>query len=102
MHHTGLVGPELNPALAQLGQSALEVERDGLGLRVGHQAPAAKDRSQTADVLHHVGSSDRDVEVHPPTLDLLDQVGITDEGGPGIARFLGLVALGEDQDPLLS
>ena len=101
MDDTGLVSPELDATLVQLGESLLDVVGDRVRLRVGHQTPASENRSEAAYVLHHVGSGDGDVEVHPARADLLDQIGITDICGTGIESLLRLLALGEYEDPLL-
>ena len=77
---------------------ALEVEGDGAGLGVRHQAAAAEDLAEPADQAHRVGRRERDVELEPAGLDLLDQVLATDLVGTGAQRLLGLLALGEDGD----
>ena len=97
----GLVGPELGPALLELADGGLDVEGDGAGLRVRHEAAAAEDHTELTDVLHHVGRRDGDVEVHPAALDLLDQFVASDVGGPGLEGLLLLVGLAEDEDLLL-
>ena len=45
------------------------------------------------------GRRERDVELEPAGLDLLDQVLAADLVGAGAQRLLGLLALGEDGDP---
>ena len=69
------------------------------GLRVRHQAAPAEDLAEPADHAHRVGRRERDVELEPAGLDLLDQVLAADLVGAGAERLLGLLALGEDGDP---
>ena len=85
------------PPLTSLDRP-LEVERDGPGLGVRHQAAPAEDLAELADQAHRVGRRERDVELEPAGLDLLDQVLAADLVGAGAERLLGLLALGEDRD----
>ena len=50
------------------------------------------------DQAHRVGRRERDVELEPAGLDLLDQVLAADLVGAGAERLAGLLALGEDGD----
>ena len=81
-----------------LADGAVEVERDRAGLGVGHQAAPAEDAAEPADLAHHVGRRERDVELQPAGLDLLDEVLAADLVGAGAERLLALVALGEHRD----
>ena len=85
------------PAL-DLADGPVEVEGDRARLRVRHQAAAAEDPAEAADHAHHVGRRERDVELEPAGLDLLDQVLGADLVGAGAQRLLGLLALGEHGD----
>ena len=69
------------------------------GLGVGHEAAAAEDAAQLADHAHHVGRREGHVEVEPAGLDALDEVLAADLVRAGAQRLLGLLALGEDDDP---
>ena len=66
------------------------------GLGVGHQATTAEDLAQAADHAHHVRRREGDVEVDPAGLDALDEILAADLVGAAAQRFLGLLALGED------
>jgi len=95
----GFVDAELHAAALDLLDRAFDVERDGPGLRVRHQATPAEDLAELADQTHRIGRRDGDVELEPACLDLLDQVLAADLVGPGAQRLLGLLALGKDRDP---
>src|SRR6185369_15376709 len=95
----GLVDAELHAPALDFLDGTLDVERDRPGLRVRHQAATAEDLAQLADEAHRVGCRDRDVELEPARLDLLDQVLAADLVGTGAQCLLGLFALGEDRDP---
>ena len=86
------------PPLTSL-DGALEVEGDRARLGVRHEAAPAEDLAQLADHAHRVRRRERDVELQPAGLDLLDEVLATDLVGAGAQRLLGLLALGEDGDP---
>ena len=102
MDDARLVRAELGAALAELGDGRLESCGHRAGLRVGHEALATEDHAELADVLHHVGSRDRDVEVEPAALHLFDELVGTDEGGAGVESLLLLFGLAEDQDLLFA
>ena len=68
------------------------------GLRVRHEAAAAEDPAEPSDHAHHVRRGERDVELEPAGLDLLDQVLGADLVRAGAEGLLGLLALGEDGD----
>ena len=53
----------------------------------------------STDQAHRVRRRERDVELEPAGLDLLDEVFATDFVGTGPQRLLRLLALGEDGDP---
>jgi len=101
VNDVGLVGTELDTALGKLCKSCLQVEGNGLGLGVRHQASASKDGTKTTYVLHHVRGGDSHIEIHPTATDFLDQVVVTDKCGTGLASFLGLLSLGEYKYTLL-
>ena len=96
----GLVDAELHLAGLDLLDRLGDVERDGAGLRVRHQAAGAEDLSELTDRAHHVRRGDDGVEVGPATLDLLDHLVAADEVGAGFLRFLLLVALGDHEHTL--
>ena len=101
VHHSALVGAVFDAALLELLQGLFDVERDRLGLGVGHEPAPAEDLPQLAHVLHHVGGGNRDVEIQPAPLDLLDQVCVSYKRGPGLLGLFRFVALGEHEDLLL-
>ena len=96
---TALVDLELHAATLDLADGARQVERDRARLGVRHEPAPAEDAAELADLAHHVGGRERDVELEPARLDALDEVVAADLVGAGAARLLGLVALGEDRDP---
>ena len=92
------VGPELALARLELGHGVRDVRRDRAALRRGHLALRAEDLTELADVLHHVGARDDDVEVHPAALDLGGELVGPDLVGAGSLRRVGLVPFREDDD----
>ena len=77
---------------------ALEVEGDGPRLGIGHEAAAAEDPAQLADLAHEVRGGEGHVELEPART----RPSRRDRRRPPRRRpregFLGLVALGEDGD----
>ena len=69
------------------------------GLGVRHQTAAPEDLPELADLTHHVGRRERDIELEPARLDPLDEILATDLVGAGAECFLRLLALGEHRDP---
>ena len=100
MDDGGLVQTILHLTGFDVFHSLGDIHGHGAGLRVRHQALRAQDAADTADHAHHVRRGHADVEVEPVLLlDLLDhffRAHIVRSGG---FRFLGLVALGDDQHP---
>ena len=84
------------PALISL-TALRDLERDGAGLRVRHQAARAEHLAETADRAHHVGRRDDGVEIHPAAVDLLDDFFAGHVIGAGVLRFLLLLAAGDHQ-----
>ena len=84
------------PLTSRTARSRSNVIVPGLGVR--HQAAPAEDLAELADQAHRVGRRERDVELEPAGLDLLDQVLAADLVRAGAQRLLGLLALGEDGD----
>ena len=98
VHVAARVGAELDLARLELLDGLRDVRRHGAGLRRGHLALGAEDLSELADVLHHVGARDDDVEVHPAALDLRGEFVGPDLVGAGGLGGLRLVTLGEHHD----
>src|SRR5699024_274425 len=73
----------------------------GAGLGVGHQTTGAQNLTQTANLTHHVGGGDQNVEIHEAVSDLSDQVLITHDHSAGLFSSLGSVALGDGGYPNL-
>ena len=94
-----LVDAELDLAALDVGDGLGDVHGHGARLGVGHEATRAEDLTEATDLAHHVGGRDHGVEVQPATGDLLDQVVGADEVGTRGAGGLGLVGVGEDEDP---
>ena len=95
-----LVDAELHLAGLDLLDRLGDVERDGAGLRVGHQSAGTEDLTELTDGAHHVRRGDDGVEIDPAALDLLDHVVAADHVGAGILRFLLLLALGDHEHAL--
>ncbi len=87
---------ELHAAALDLAHRTVEVEGDGAGFGVRHEAAPAQDPTQLADHAHHVRRGQGYIEVEPAGLDTLDQVVPADLVGTGLQGFLRLVRLGED------
>ncbi|CAB4872108.1 unannotated protein [freshwater metagenome] len=94
-----LIDAELNLAALDVGDGLGDVHGHRAGLRVRHQATRAQDLAEGSDLAHEVRGRHCGVEVGPAALDLLDQVVGADEIGTCSPRFIGLLAVGEDQDP---
>ena len=93
------VEPELDAALLGVvhGLGHVVGVDDGAGARVGHQAARAEHAAEAADLAHQVALRERDVELGPAALDLLDQVVAADDVGAGLVRVARAFALGEDE-----
>ena len=73
---------------------------DGAGLGGGHQALGAQDLTEAAHQAHHVGAGNNHVKVEPVfRLDLLHHIHLAHVIRAGLPGSVGLVALGEHQDP---
>ena len=88
----GLVDAELHLAGLDFLDGVRDLERDGAGLRVRHQAARAEHLAETADGAHHVGRRDDGVEIHPAAVDPVDDLFAGDVIGAGVLRFLLLLA----------
>ena len=75
-----------------------QVGGHGAGLGVGHQAARSEQLAETADLAHHVGGGDHDVEVHEAALDLGDQIVVTDDISAGSLGGGSRGALGDGAD----
>ena len=95
-----LVDAELDLAGLDLLDRLGDVDGDGAGLRVGHEAARPEHLAELAHDAHHVGSGDHGVEVRPPALDLVDEVVAADGVGAGVLGFFLLVGSGDDQHVL--
>src|ERR1051325_7997585 len=95
-----LIDAELHLAGLDLLDRLGDVERDGAGLGVRHQAAGAEDLTQLTDGAHHVRRGDDGVEIGPATLDLLDHVVSAHEVGAGVLRLLLLLALSDHEHAL--
>ena len=94
----GAVGAVLDLAALGVADGLADVERDGAGLGVRHEAARTEDAAELADRAHHVRRRDGDVEVEDALLDLLGEVVGADDVGAGLLGLARLVALGEHGD----
>src|SRR5215212_9660736 len=92
-----LIDAVLDLAGLRLAHGRGDVEGDGAGLRVGHQAAGAEHLTQLADEAHHVGRGDDGVEVEPAALDAVDDVLAAGHVGAGLFGLLDLLALRDDE-----
>ena len=94
-----LVDLELDAAGLDLlmARSRSKVTVPDLGFGIRPRRPRIRPRRPTMPIMS--GRRDRDVELEPAGLDLLDQVLAADLVGAGAQRLLGLLALGEHGDP---
>ena len=100
MDDVGLVQAVLDLTGLDLLHGLGHVGGDGAGLGRGHQALGAQDLTEAAHNAHHVRAGDHHVELKPVLLlDLLHQVHIAHVIRAGLPGSVGLVALGEHQDP---
>ncbi|KAF5045292.1 hypothetical protein DSECCO2_482760 [anaerobic digester metagenome] len=97
MQHAGLVHLELDLAGLEFLHGLADVEGDGAGLGVGHEAAGAEDLADLAHGRHHVRGGHGFVEVQEAALDLFDQVVAAGEVGAGLAGLGLLVALAEGE-----
>ena len=92
----------VNSVLDFTGFDILDGFRDvhGDGARFGsrHKSFRSEEFTQTTDQTHHIRRGDADVKVKPSALDLLDDLFGSDDVGSGGGRFVGLGALGDDQN----
>src|SRR5207249_4204104 len=96
----GLVDAELHLAGLDFPDGFRDVDGDGAGLRVGHQAPGTEHLPELAHRAHHVGRRDHGVEVHEPGLDLLDHLFAADHVGARLPGFLLLLAARDGEHAL--
>src|SRR5690606_4635230 len=94
-----LVDAALDLAALAVGHGLGGVHRHGAGLWVRHQATGAGQLAEAADLAHEVRGGDDRVEVGPAAADALDQVVGADVVGTGRAGGLGLVTVGQHDDP---
>src|SRR5690606_33074030 len=93
----GAVHAELDLTGLDLAHRLADIEGHRAGLGRGHEAARAQDPAELADLAHDVGGRDRDIEVEPAVLDLLDVLH-ADVVGAGLLGLAHLLALGEDED----
>src|SRR5260221_11797970 len=82
----GLVDAELDATALRVLHGLGHVHRYRAGLRVRHETARTEHAAETADLSHHVGRRDGDVEVEPAALDLLREILRADRVGPGGLR----------------
>src|SRR5690625_6228303 len=74
------------------------IHRDGAALWVRHQAAGPEKTTQTTDLTHHVGRSDKHVEIEPAiVLNPLDVIIEADVLGTCFASFGLLAFVGKDE-----
>ncbi len=93
------VDAELDLAALDVGDGLGHVGGDGAGLRVRHEATGAEHAAEATDLAHHVRGRDHGVEVGPAAGHLVDELVATDDVGAGLTGGVGLLGVGEDQDP---
>lgn len=98
MDDASLLDAVLDLAGLRLFDGVGDIEGHGADLGVRHEAAGAEHLTETTDDTHHVGRRNDRVEVHEAFLDLLREVGLTDDVGAGGLSFSLLLALGEDRD----
>lgn len=95
VHDATLVGPELDLALLGVPDGSSDIGGDRAGFHRRHQATWAQDPGDATDHADHVGRGQAPIEIDGPSGDLLDQIGVADEVGPGLARRFRLIATSE-------
>ena len=99
MYDGGLIYAILHLTGFDLVDRLGDVHGDGAALGVGHEALGAQYAGDAANYAHHVRGSYANVEIKPVFgLDLLYQILVAYIISAGFLCFLGLVALGENQN----
>ena len=71
------------------GEGGGDVGGDRSHLGIGHQPAGTENPAQLAELTHHVGRGDDDVDVGPPVLDLGQVLVRPDHVGSGVGRLFG-------------
>src|SRR5262245_9606093 len=94
-----LVDPELDLARFDVAHGPPHVERHGAEPRAGHETARPQHLAELSDLTHEIRGRDRRVELHPSSLDSLDEILGADHVRARLSRLPLLLALGEDRDP---
>jgi len=95
---TRFVGAVLGAPLAQLVERRREVVGDRTGFGIRHETSAAEDHTELANIFHHIGGCDRDIEIEPTALNLFDEFGIARIGGAGLEGFFYALGAAKHED----
>ena len=100
MHYALGIGLKFDAAGLQFLDGLGHIESDGAAFGVGHEAFGAQGLAQLGGVLHHIGSDDKDVEIHEAAEYFLYQLGSAVNVRAGGLGFFFLLALGYHGDLL--
>src|SRR5437588_5826394 len=98
MQQRRLIDPEFNTTSLHITDGFRQVKGNRSGLGAWHKPARPKLFTEPADLAHHIGCSNSHVKAIPVFFNSLDQIVETHKICTRCLRFVGFLALGEDQD----